>query len=38
MILRSQRSWTARTETERMYFTAEQAADLLQRSLAAPRD
>ena len=38
MILRSQKSWTARTETERLFFTSENAVELVERSVNAPRE
>jgi len=38
MILRSQRAWTARSEIERLYFTFENAVDLVHASSVAPRD
>lgn len=38
MILRSQRAWTPRSEIERLYFTFENAIDLVHQSSIAPRD
>ncbi|CED84269.1 Triosephosphate isomerase [Phaffia rhodozyma] len=37
MILRSQKAWTPRTETERLYFTAETALELVQQSSSSNR-
>ncbi|KAL7414666.1 hypothetical protein BDY24DRAFT_414377 [Mrakia frigida] len=38
MVLRSQKSWTARTDTERLFFTCPEAIELVAKSISAPRD